>query len=178
MTRIIAGVWRGHSLPKLEGGSVRPTTDRARTVMFDTLHNVNGLKVLDLYSGTGALGFEALSRGAHSLVSIDSDSNYIQHQNNWIKKHIKPFTGYHGDVQNILSRITGSFDLILADPPYAEEISADVLSLIEQHAAVGAIFVYERNRSNSEPINSLIFELAKEKVVAQTRIQIYKASGL
>ena len=68
MTRIIAGEWRGHPLPKLKTGSVRPTTDRARTILFDTLRDVREMHVLDLYSGTGALGFEALSRGAVSLI--------------------------------------------------------------------------------------------------------------
>ena len=178
MTRIVAGEWRGHPLPKLESGSVRPTTDRARTVMFDTLHNVNGLKVLDLYSGTGALGFEALSRGALSLVSIDSDRSYIQHQKSWIKTHEKPFTAYIGDVGKVLGRLTATFDLILADPPYAEGISIDVLELIEKHAAVGAIFVYERNRRSANPLRSDVFDLIKEKVIAETRIQIYKAHEL
>ncbi|MEA3287428.1 MAG: RsmD family RNA methyltransferase [Candidatus Marinimicrobia bacterium] len=178
MTRIIGGEWRGHSLPKLKGGSVRPTTDRARTVLFDTLHDVNGMKVLDLYSGTGALGFEALSRGARSLVSIDLDSNYIQQQKTWIKTHEKPFKAYIGDVNKVLDRISATFDLILADPPYAEGIPPEVLTHIEKHVAVGAIFVYERNRRSESPLGSKIFDLVKEKVVAETRIQIYKAVEL
>ncbi len=175
MTRIVSGEWRGHPLPKLRGGSVRPTTDRARTVLFDTLRDVRGLNVLDLYSGTGALGFEALSRGAHSLVSIDIDGKYISQQNMWIKTHEKQFKAYVGDVKKVLKRLNDKFDLILADPPYMEEISSEVLSLIEAHADPGAIFVYEKARRSETVLESKIFKIEKEKVVAETRIQIYKA---
>ena len=178
MTRIIAGEWRSHPLPKLTGGAVRPTTDRARTVLFDTLRNLRDLEVLDLFSGTGGLGFEALSRGASSLVSIDIDREYIQLQKQWIMTHPKPFQAYAGDVAHVLQRLTDQFDLILADPPYQETMDQELIALIEAHAKPGARFVYERNRRDMEPITSARFILEKEKVVAQTRIQIYKASEL
>ncbi len=178
MTRIIAGEWRGHSLPTLKGGSVRPTTDRARTVLFDTLRYVHDLNVLDLFSGTGALGFEAMSRGAKSLVSVDRDRNYIKQQTAWIDTHPMIFKAYIGEVGNILKRLKDSFDLIFADPPYAEEIPAHVLRLIEEHAGPDARFVYEKSRKNTGLIESDIFKLEKEKVVAETRIQIYKVLEL
>ncbi len=178
MTRIIAGEWRGHPLPKLTKGSVRPTTDRARTILFDTLRNVQNFRVLDLYSGTGALGFEALSRGAQSLVSIDIDRNYIKQQISWVKKHDKPFQSYIGDVERMLKKLENTFDLILADPPYATGLTAPVLRLIEKYAAPGAFFVYERSRRDDVILESSVFKLEKEKVVAETRIQIYKALGI
>lgn len=175
MTRIIAGEWRGHPLPNLRGGSVRPTTDRARTVLFDTLRDVRNLNVLDLYSGTGALGFEALSRGARSLVSIDINRNYINKQKTWIKTHESQFKAYIGDVKKILNKLDDKYDLILADPPYIEEISAELLGLIEARSSMAAIFVYERTRRSESVLQSQIFKLEKEKVVAETKIQIYKA---
>jgi len=178
MTRIIAGEWRGHSLPTFKGELVRPTTDRARTVLFDTLRYFQDLKVLDLYSGTGALGFEALSRGASSLVSIDHDRNNMIQQNEWIDRHEKPFKGYIGDVEKVLTKLTDSFDLIFADPPYAEEIPRNIVALIEKHARAGAKFVYEKSRRNESVLDSEIFQLEKEKVISETRIQIYKAIGL
>lgn len=176
MTRIIAGEWRGHSLPNLKTGSVRPTTDRARTVLFDTLRDVIGLRVLDLYSGTGALGFEALSRGAAELTSIDQDRKYIEEQKRWIETHKRPFTAYVGTVERTLSRLDGPFDLVFADPPYEEGISASVLGLIEDKIAESGRLIYERDKKSDEPVNSRIFTLYKEKIVAQTRIEIYKAN--
>ena len=175
MTRIISGEWRGHTLPKLKTGSVRPTTDRARTILFDTLRYVQDFNVLDLYSGTGALGFEALSRGASSLTSIDMNPHYIKEQKSWIKERGKVFNAYIGEVFSTLKRINGTFDLILADPPYAEGLQQDVIDLIESRLAPDGLFVYETSRHNTTVIDSEVFELLKEKVVAETRIQIYKA---
>ena len=175
MTRIVAGEWRGHPLPKLKSGTVRPTTDRARTVLFDTLRDVRDMQVLDLYSGTGALGFEALSRGAASLVSIDRDAKYIKEQKSWIQDRSNNFTAYVGDVQSTLKRVSNRFDLILADPPYADGITEQILELIEARILPKGTFVYERGKQDATVIESDIFELVKEKVVAQTRIQIYKA---
>jgi len=175
MTRIIAGEWRGHPLPKLKTGSVRPTTDRARTILFDTLRDVRDMQVLDLYSGTGGLGFEALSRGAASLVSIDKDARYISAQKAWMKEREPAFQAYIGDVRSVLKRIDRKFDLILADPPYAEGFSEEMVQLIETHAADDSTFVYESARRGDTTFNSGVFELLKEKVVAETKIQIYKA---
>ncbi|MBT3253926.1 MAG: methyltransferase domain-containing protein [Candidatus Marinimicrobia bacterium] len=175
MTRIIAGEWRGHPLPKLKTGSVRPTTDRARTILFDTLRDVRDMQVLDLYSGTGALGFEALSRGAASLVSIDRDSKYINEQKLWMRDREKNFKAYVGDVQGVLRKLTQKFDLILADPPYAEKLSSTIMHLIEAHGTENAYFVYESARRDETSLDSDVFKLLKEKVVAETRIQIYKA---
>ena len=175
MTRIIAGIWRGHPLPKLTQGSVRPTTDRARTVLFDTLRDVSAARVLDLYSGTGALGFEALSRGASSLTSIDHDRNYIELQKEWIKQHDKAFKAYVGDVLKMISRLNESYDLVFADPPYAEGLAKGVLEQIESKIARGGRFIYERGRRDEKLLNSEILTLQKEKIVAETKLQIYKA---
>jgi len=178
MTRIIAGEWRGHPLPNLKTGSVRPTTDRARTVLFDTLRNVQGKKVLDLYSGTGALGFEALSRGAASLVSIDKDSSYIRHQKEWINDRGKQFKAYTGEVGSTLKKLNQKYDLIFADPPYEEGISGDILGLIEDRISVDGIFVFEKSKRDESLLTSDVFVLEKEKVIAETKIQIYKVRGL
>lgn len=178
MTRIIAGEWRGHPLPKLMTGSVRPTTDRARTILFDTLRDVTEFSVLDLYSGTGALGFEALSRGANSLVSIDNNRNYIDSQKEWILSHAKPFKSYVGDVETVLLRLEDKYDLIFADPPYAEGLPIEVLSLIESHSTPDTILVFESARRSNTLLESDIFTLVKQKEVAETRIQIYKADKL
>ena len=175
MTRIIAGEWRSHPLPRLKTGTVRPTTDRARTILFDTLREVRNMDVLDLYSGTGALGFEALSRGAASLVSIDRDAKYIRAQKLWIQDRDKVYRAHIGEVMGVLKKIDGQFDLIFADPPYADGLSDEVLRLIEDHSRVGTLFVHESARRDASELDSKIFDLWKEKVVAETKIQIYKA---
>lgn len=178
MTRIISGEWRGHALPSIKRGSVRPTTDRARTILFDTLWDVRGLRVMDLFSGTGALGFEALSRGALSLTSIDRERDYILKQKDWARQHEANFRAYIGDVHKVLSRLNESYDLVLADPPYDESLSPETLHWIEHHLEDQGRFVYERSRRDEAGIEFEKLALEKEKIVAETRIQIYKAREL
>ncbi len=177
MTRIVAGEWKGHPLPKLKTGSVRPTTDRARTILFDTLGSVEGFEVLDLYSGTGALGFEALSRGAITLISVDMDRQYIQKQKRWIQEHdaADQVRLLSGKLPGALRRIQGEFDLILADPPYTKHIATEILAFVQDKLVSEGIFVYECDRRSESDLNYPGLVLFKEKLVAETRIQIYKA---
>lgn len=176
MTRIIGGEWKGHPLPNLKHGSVRPTTDRARTVLFDTLRDVNGAHVLDLYSGTGALGFEAMSRGAVSLMSIEMNGRYVQEQKRWASLHQVEPVFVRGKVEKELKHLEKTFDLIFADPPYAEGLSAEVQILIEGLLTKSGRFVFETARRNSVQLEFHSMELVKEKVVAETKLLIYKAN--
>ena len=173
MPRIIAGAWRGHTLPAIREGAARPTTDRARTVLFDTLWDVMDARVLDLYSGSGALGLEALSRGAASLISVDAFRPYILAQQAWIASRDGTFKGIVGQVEAQIQLIDGPFDLIFADPPYAVELHANVIDAVVARMSEESRFVYERRRSESKPIDHGGLTLWKEKVIADTRIQIY-----
>ena len=178
MTRIVAGEWKGHPLPNLKRGSVRPTTQRARTILFDTLFDIRGWQVLDLYSGTGALGFEALSRGAATVISIDGDRQYIQAQQSWSQKHAlaERFRTICARIPAVLATLPDRFDLILADPPYDLEPATDLLERLEMLLKPDGVLVYERARTSSEPLEFPSLELIREKVVAETRFHFYKAS--
>src|SRR3954468_12920655 len=72
--RVIAGAWKGRPLRAPPGRDTRPTADRVREALFSILGDVGGLRVLDLFAGSGALGLEALSRGAAEAVFVDSDA--------------------------------------------------------------------------------------------------------
>ena len=180
MTRIVAGSWKGHPLPVLRTGQVRPTTDRARTVLFDTLGDIRNSHVLDLYSGTGALGFEALSRGATYLHSIDMDRRYIEEQRSWAEKHDlgNHFKASCARLPLVLTRIDEEFDIILADPPYHEPLDSKVSDFIESHLKPGGTFIYERGRRDTEELVSHRLLKFKQKVVADTLIQFYKADQI
>ena len=146
MSRIIAGQWKRHPLPIFNRGPVRPTSSRTRTVLFDTLPNITDYTVADLFSGTGSLGFEALSRGARSLVSIDKQARYISQQKQWIRDHdaIDRFTGYAFDYQKYLKNTSDqSFDLILMDPPYDLEIKLAEWEQLVRHLNEQGWLVYE-----------------------------------
>lgn len=124
--RIVAGKFRGKALLSPSDESVRPTSDRAREAMFNILASrigvhLDGLKVLDLFAGTGALGLEALSRGAQSAVFVDTGAE----SRGLVRDHIEAF-GIAG-IAKLLRRdatalgpagTMGPFDLVFLDPPY------------------------------------------------------------
>ena len=123
--RVIAGTAGGVPLfvPKTD---LRPTMDQVRAAIFSALgERVVGARVLDLFAGTGALGIEALSRGAASVVFVDSDRRAVETIRRNLEKTrlVGPSATVHGaEVFGVLSRgwgVTGPFDLIFADPPYA-----------------------------------------------------------
>ncbi len=180
MTQIVAGEWKGHPLPKLKRGSVRPTTERGRTILFDTLFDLRNLRVLDLFSGTGALGFEALSRGAASLTSVDHDRRYMSRQADWALQHgiNDRFRAICGEVPAILRDFMDSaFDLILADPPYDLEPNPSFLGDLERILSPSGTLVFERARRETEDLPFPRLTPVKEKTVAETRFTFYKAGA-
>ena len=126
--RIVAGKFRGKALLSPSDESIRPTSDRAREAMFNILASrigvhLDGLKVLDLFAGTGALGLEAISRGATSAVFVDTSAE----ARGLIRDHIEAFGA--GGIAKLLRRdatalgvagTMGPFDLVFLDPPYSK----------------------------------------------------------
>jgi 16S rRNA (guanine966-N2)-methyltransferase len=129
--RIVAGKFRGKTLLSPSDDSIRPTSDRARESVFNILAsrlspNFDGLKVLDLFAGTGALGLEALSRGATSVVFVDTSAE----ARGLIRDHIEAFGA--GGVAKLLRRdatalgpagTMGPMDLVFLDPPYGKGLA-------------------------------------------------------
>jgi 16S rRNA (guanine966-N2)-methyltransferase len=121
--RIIAGEWRGRTLEAPSGRGTRPTADRVRETLFSMLASRLGsfedLRVADLFAGSGALGFEALSRGAGSATFVESDpvATAVLRRN---AERLNAAARTQFIVSSALDLPrSGSFDLILADPPYA-----------------------------------------------------------
>lgn len=122
--RIIAGGWRGRTLVAPVGMDTRPTADRVRETLFSMLHSrlgtFEGLRVADLFAGSGALGFEALSRGAASATFVERDSKAIAAiRANAAKLGADDRVRLLGGSALALPR-ADPFDLILADPPYEQ----------------------------------------------------------
>ncbi|ODT26034.1 MAG: 16S rRNA (guanine(966)-N(2))-methyltransferase RsmD [Kaistia sp. SCN 65-12] len=137
--RIVAGKFRGKALLSPSDDSIRPTSDRARESVFNILASrigvhLDGLKVLDLFAGTGALGLEALSRGASSAVFVDNGTE----SRGIIRDHIEAF-GIAG-IAKLLRRdatalgpagTMGPFDLVFLDPPYAKGLGEQALTSLK-----------------------------------------------
>ena len=131
--RIIAGRWRGRSIEAPPGEATRPTADRVRETLFSMLASRLGsfedLRVADLFAGSGALGLEALSRGAASATFVENDTKaaaIIRRNAEKLGATVQLF----GGSALSLAR-AGPFDLIFADPPYAAGAGTAVVSAVE-----------------------------------------------
>lgn len=134
--RIIAGEWRGRRLATPADQRIRPTSDRVRENLFNLLNNHvewQGLRVADLCAGTGALGLEALSRGAAHCAFVDKDRDARQ----LIETNVRTLGAQAraqiivADVHKLL-RADAPYDLILCDPPYKDDVCAMLAALITQ----------------------------------------------
>jgi len=134
--RIIAGSARGRRLAVPEGLEIRPTSDRVREATFNALHSrgaVEGASVLDLFAGSGALGLEALSRGAARAVFVDRSAPAVAA----IRANVEMLgfearaTVVHGEAMDHLARSPGPVDVALLDPPYGFDTWPDLLERVD-----------------------------------------------
>jgi 16S rRNA (guanine966-N2)-methyltransferase len=119
--RIIAGTHRGHTIHAPPGLGTRPTSDRVRESIFNIVGPLDGAEVLDLYAGSGAMGLEALSRGAAHATFVERDGDAVRTiERNLDKLRLKA-TVLRQDAVTALAREAGTgrkYDLVLLDPPY------------------------------------------------------------
>ncbi|MFW5416716.1 16S rRNA (guanine(966)-N(2))-methyltransferase RsmD [Nocardiopsis sp. CNT-189] len=162
MSRIIAGAAGGRRISVPDGRTTRPTSDRAREALFSSvlseLGGLDGARVLDLYAGSGAIGLEALSRGAGHALMVEADRRAAAVIRRNIGALGLPGALLAADrVRRVLSRgpSGGRYDLVVADPPYAvsEEEVGEVLAALRDGGwlAEGALVVLERPSRGPEP---------------------------
>ena len=144
--RIIAGEYRGRRLTAPAGSIARPTTDRVKEAMFGAIQfEVAGARVLDAFAGSGALGFEALSRGAVHVDFVEKEPACLKAlEENMMMVGASNARIHRGDVIKLLPRL-GAYDLLLLDPPYDDALYVPVLELARDCGAlaVGAIVIAE-----------------------------------
>ena len=116
--RIIAGSRKGHTIHAPKGRDTRPTSDRVRENVFNILGPVDGANVLDLYAGSGAMGLEALSRGAARAVFVESDGDAVRAIERNLDKLRLQATVLQRDALAVLATERTKYDLVLVDPPY------------------------------------------------------------
>jgi 16S rRNA (guanine966-N2)-methyltransferase len=159
MTRIVAGQWGGRRLQTPKGEGTRPTSDRVREAMFSSLESelggLDGCRVLDLFAGSGALGLEALSRGADHADLVESDRQAAS----VIARNIKELGAsgaqlHRTTVERFVGDLPpGPYDLVLLDPPYAlstDEVGV-LLTAVVQAAGLDADGVVVVERSKRTP---------------------------
>lgn len=153
--RIIGGQWRGRKLRFADGEGLRPTTDRVRETLFNWLAPViAGARCLDLFSGSGALGLEALSRGAGKVVFIERNPQAVKA----LKGNLELLRAgnaelHQGDALAWLRGEATPFDVIFLDPPFRQELLAPALRLLAEGGwvAPGARIYIEMESEQGEP---------------------------
>jgi 16S rRNA (guanine966-N2)-methyltransferase len=170
--RVVAGEFKGRRLAAPRGARTRPTADRVREALFSMLGDVAGARVLDLYAGSGALGIEALSRGAASALFVERDPAAVA----VIERNLAPLevdaTVARADAVRWLARAEGPFDLVFCDPPYdsASRLAGPLAERLPGLTADDARIVTESDKRN--PLE-LPFPLIVERTYGDTRIAIH-----
>ncbi|MBR4721252.1 MAG: 16S rRNA (guanine(966)-N(2))-methyltransferase RsmD [Clostridia bacterium] len=175
--RIIAGTKRGHKLCDFEGMDIRPTTDRVKESMFNLIQDyVPGSRVLDLFAGSGALSFEAVSRGAKSAVCVDKDANSVavikKNNDNLGFDNVKIV---HCEAMRFLFDTCEKFSVIFLDPPYNKGFIAPIIEKIIEREILdfGGIIVLESDFSDEHGDFSGISKI-KQKKYGRSYVTVYK----
>ena len=189
VTRIIAGLAGGRRIRTPPGSGTRPTSDRVREALFSRLEHldvVNRANVLDLYAGSGALGLEAASRGAASVLLVESDrAAAAVVRKNIAELNLAGVNVRADTVERTLLSGPASgeapCDLVLADPPYdvSEEALAAVLTLLVTHGwlSADALVVVERSARSPEPLWPAGLDGAGERRYGDTKMWFADFAG-
>ncbi len=174
--RIISGEYRGKKLATIQGIKTRPTADRMRESLFNILsHRVKNTRVLDLFAGTGALGIEALSRGAEHAVFIDNYKPALK----TIKKNItscnletksKIFNWNISKNLNCLNSAPPLFNLVFMDPPYNTGVINKTLSNLHSSRAIEsrALIIIEHSSMEPMAVDDFPFEILEQRRYGKT----------
>lgn len=173
--RVVAGAFKGRRLRAPAGRSTRPTADRVREAVFAMLEPVAGLRVLDLFAGSGALGIEAASRGAGPVTFVETDPGALR-----AIRHNLAAVGLEADVVRrdalaYLRTAPGPFDVIFVDPPYSSalRLARPLAERIPRATSEAGRIVTESDRR--QPLE-LPLPLLRERVFGDTRIAIHRGA--
>ncbi len=176
VVRIIGGDWRGTRLPVADRDGLRPTADRVRETLFNWLQPVlPGARVLDLFAGTGALGLEAVSRGAREAVLVERDPQLAE----GLRQLAAKLPG-GGRVQVVcadalvwLRTAPGGFDLAFLDPPFAGDLWEPALAALDGQLLENAWLYVESPVTNS-PLPAPAWRPHREGQTREVRYSLYR----
>jgi 16S rRNA (guanine966-N2)-methyltransferase len=177
--RIIAGAFRGRRLHAPKGDRIRPTIDRVRESVFNMIaEKVPGAKVLDLFAGTGAMGLEALSRGAKFCLFVDkgTEALHLIRENVLLCAAQDRSRIIQGAVALAIRRLGSEnelFDLIFMDPPYGKGYIEKTLQIVGAVAGNDALVIAELHIKDKPPLVSAIWQKDRERRYGDTLISVY-----
>lgn len=176
--RVVAGKYGGRPLKTLAGKTTRPTTDKVKGAIFNMIGPYfDGGRVLDLYAGSGSLAIEAISRGMASAILVEKDrrAQAIINQNLKMTREEERFELLKMEANQSLERITGHFDLVLLDPPYAkEQIITDIEKMAERELLSNdVLIVCETDKSVDLPEEIAGLGIWKQKIYGISKVTVY-----
>jgi 16S rRNA (guanine966-N2)-methyltransferase len=170
--RIIAGSRRGHRIEAPRGDATRPTSDRVRENAFNLIGPVDGASVLDLFAGSGAMGLEALSRGAASAVFVESSRAACRQIDANLDKLRLRATVLCQDAARALAAERGTYDLVLCDPPYEDDRSRELGPHLARVLAPDGVLVYETAARVEPEIDGLRVRTSRK--YGSTRLTLFE----
>jgi 16S rRNA (guanine966-N2)-methyltransferase len=172
--RIIAGVYRGRKItfPNIEG--LRPTSDRVRETVFNWLqHDIKDANCLDLFAGSGALGFEALSRGAAHVDFVDLSRDAINAINDNITRFKAPnATAHQSQASDFLKNPKSPYDIVFLDPPFDSTLLSIVITNLSTQLNKNALIYIETPR-HSKPECDIPWQKIKETKTRHVVASLY-----
>ena len=177
--RVIGGQWRGRKLTFPDRPGLRPTGDRVRETLFNWVgHTLQGAQCLDLFAGSGALGIEALSRGAAHCDFIDTDREAVAS----IDHHLERLDAQHvgathcHTASEFLGAAHSVWDVVFVDPPFDARVGEATLTLLLTggHITLDSWVYFETSRSNPEAVPETHYEIFREKTAGDVRYQLLK----
>lgn len=177
--RVIAGSRKGHKLLAPRGRATRPTSDRVRENVFNLVGPVEGARVLDLFAGSGALGIEALSRGAASAVFVEQAPEAVRTiERNLDRLRLAGARVVRGDVLRAIAQEVAAgaeYDLVLVDPPYSvlTEIQPRLARHLPPLVAAGGLLVVE---ADARATLELPLPERTSRRYGQTRVTVFEAA--
>jgi len=178
LLRIIGGEWRGRKFRFEAEPGLRPTPDRVRETLFNWLApRIHGSRCLDLFTGSGALGLEALSRGAAECVFVDSSAAAIRTLQSHLERLQCEYASLHcADAATWLQRSDpGIFDIVFLDPPFGQELLGPSCRMLESGGwlAPGAAIYLESAARDTETDLPPGWDLHREKLAGEVRYRLF-----
>jgi len=163
--RIIGGSLKGRKVSFTEFKGLRPTLDRVRETLFNWLvADIHDANCLDLYAGSGALGIEAISRGANSVILVDANRKVSDNlKENLQQLSIKNAKAINKKAEDFLTQNKNKFDLVFLDPPFEKGMLNSILELIKKHLANDALVYIEQENTGSKIVLGEEWNIIKSK---------------
>ncbi|MBY8035988.1 16S rRNA (guanine(966)-N(2))-methyltransferase RsmD [Vibrio fluvialis] len=179
--RIISGLWRGRKLPVHDAEGLRPTTDRVKETLFNWLaQDIPHAKCLDLFAGSGGLGFESASRQAEKVTMLEMNPQaFVQLKTNIAALKASNIEAVNTDTLAYLKQPGQAYDVVFIDPPFRQGLLQETVRLLEQNGWLAANAMIYIESEKELPLTELpeSWQLYREKLAGQVCYRLFERTS-